>query len=97
MFNILLIDDEEAIVLMIKEALECSGYNVEIAADGIEGIIKFGKGYFDLVITDIRMPGIDGYGVLQHVQNFDKKNTPIIGISGTPWLLEDKDLSLIHI
>lgn len=42
MFNILLIDDEEAIVLMIKEALECSGYNVEIAADGIEGIIKFG-------------------------------------------------------
>jgi CheY-like chemotaxis protein len=88
--NILIIDDEDAIVLVIKEALENFGFNVEIATDGLEGIRKYGEDYFDLVITDIRMPGLDGYGVSQQIRNFNKKNTPIIGISGTPWLLKDK-------
>ena len=95
MLNILLIEDEEDIVLMIKGALEVFGFNVESASNGIEGIKKFGKGHFDLVIMDILMPGIDGNDVAQRVQIFDKKSTPVIGISGTPWLLEGKHFDAV--
>ncbi|MBW1753100.1 MAG: response regulator [Deltaproteobacteria bacterium] len=95
MRNILVIDDEESIVIMITMALARYGFNVEIAADGIEGINKFDEGCFDLIITDIRMPGINGNGVVQHVRNSDKHFTPVIGISGTPWLLEDADFDAV--
>jgi len=87
--NILIIDDEDAIVLALSMALSQAGYDVEIATNGIEGIKKFDKGRFDLVITDVRMPGLDGRGLAQHVRNSEKYFTPVIGISGTPWLLED--------
>lgn len=93
--NILIIDDEDAIALVIKEALENFEFNVEIATDGLEGIRKYGEDHFDLVITDIRMPGLNGYDVSQQIRNFNKKNTPIIGISGTPWLLKDKNFDAV--
>jgi len=89
MQNILLIDDEDAIVLALSMALSQAGYNVEIATDGLEGVKKFDEGNFGLVITDVRMPGLDGNVLTQHIRNSEKHCTPVIGISGTPWLLED--------
>ncbi len=95
MRNILVIDDDESIVIMITMALARFGFNVEIAADGIEGIKKFEEGCFDLIITDIRMPGLSGNGVVRHVRNSAKQFTPVVGISGTPWLLEDADFDAV--
>ena len=60
MGSILVIDDERNITNLIREALEMFGHNVEVAFDGREGIDKFGRDRFDMVITDIRMPDIDG-------------------------------------
>jgi len=51
---------------------------------------KYDGGNFDIVITDIRMPGLDGIGVVEHIRNSNRNLTPIIGISGTPWKLQDK-------
>ena len=53
MRNILIIDDEDAIVLALSMALSRAGYNVEIATNGIEGVKKFDQGRFGLVITDV--------------------------------------------
>ena len=89
MGKILVIDDEEQIVLVLAMALSKYGFNVEIAANGVEGIKKFNEECFDLVITDICMPGIGGNDVAKYVRNSEKYFTPVIGISGTPWLLED--------
>ncbi len=89
MRNILVIDDEEAIAFMFQTALSKFGFNVEKATDGLEGIKKFDEGNFDLVITDIIMPGLDGNGVVRHIRNSKRQFTPVIGVSGTPWLLED--------
>ncbi len=89
MCNVLVIDDEESIVLMITMALARYGCNVEIATESAAGIKKFDEGRFNLVITDIRMPGIDGNGVARHIRNSKKPSTPIIGMSGTPWLHDD--------
>jgi CheY-like chemotaxis protein len=95
MYQILVIDDEKGILGFMREALTKFGYHVEIAADGCEGIRKFDHGCFDIVITDMRMPGVDGLGVVEHIRNSPKKSIPVIGISGTPWLLQDNGFDRI--
>lgn len=89
MGKILVIDDEEQVVLVLTMALSKYGFNVEIATNGVEGIKKFDEGCFDLVITDICMPGLGGNDVVKYVRNSEKCFTPVIGITGTPWLSED--------
>lgn len=91
MRNVLVIDDDELIVLIIAEALSKSGFNVEKATNGLEGIKKFDEGNFDFVITDLKMPGLDGNGVVRHIRNSTRQSTPVICISGTPWHLQSDD------
>ncbi|NVM21712.1 MAG: response regulator [Desulfobacterales bacterium] len=88
MQNILVIDDEKIVSDLLADALTQLGYQVKTACGGAEGLCLFETGFFDLVITDIRMPGMDGHAVAQHIRNSDRPYTPIIGISGTPWLFE---------
>lgn len=95
MYNVLIIDDEKFISDLIEEILARSGYNVETAAGGQEGLRVFEKGLFDLVITDIRMPGIDGHAVAHHIRNSDKSDTPIMAMSGTPWLMEGDEFNYV--
>ena len=95
MIKILVIDDEQLILGLVKQVLTKFGFEVETALDGKEGIQKFDTTEFDLVITDINMPGMDGNGVARHIRISEKKYTPIIGITGTPWLVEEKDFDLI--
>ena len=72
MSTILVIDDEKGILQLLHEALTLYGHKVETADDGLEGIRKFDGGCFDIVITDIRMPVIDGNGVAAHIRKSDK-------------------------
>ena len=95
MGTILVIDDEEAILKMLSLVLTKFGYHVVIAADGKEGIQQFENGNFDLVITDIFMPEMDGNHVADHIRHSDRYFTPIIGISGTPWLGDDGSFSMV--
>jgi DNA-binding response OmpR family regulator len=88
MSTVLVIDDEKGILQIIRQVLTRFGHNVETATDGQEGIRKFDDGSFDIVITDIRMPGIDGNGVVNHIRKSEKQSIPVIAISGTPWLME---------
>jgi CheY-like chemotaxis protein len=93
--TVLVIDDEKGILQLIRQALTKFGHNVEIAADGQEGIRKFDDGSFDIVITDIRMPGIDGNGVVNHIRKSEKQSVPVIAISGTPWLRESSAFDMV--
>ena len=95
MSTVLVIDDEIGILQIIRQALTKFGHNVETAADGQEGIRKFDDGSFDIVITDIRMPGIDGNGVVKHIRNSEKQFIPVIAISGTPWLMESNAFDMV--
>jgi CheY-like chemotaxis protein len=97
MHQILVIDDEEFILDTVQEALTMNGYKVEVAADGQEGIQKFDDGNFDLVITDMQMPGLDGNNVVEHIRNSDRQFTPVIGFSGTPWLLQKSDFDIVFV
>ena len=95
MSTILVIDDEKGILQLMHQALTKYGYNVETADDGQEGIRKFDDGCFDIVITDICMPVIDGNGVVAHIRKSEKQSVPVIAISGTPWLLEAGNFDMV--
>ena len=72
MANILVIDDENNIRLMVRLTLQHSGHTVQTAADGAEGLDKFGNGLeWDLVLLDQRMPGMDGLTVLREIRKRD--------------------------
>ena len=95
MSTILVIDDEKGILQLMHQALTKYGHNVETADDGQEGIRKFDGGCFDIVITDIRMPVIDGNGVVAHIRKSEKQSIPVIAISGTPWLLGSDSFDMV--
>ena len=86
----LVIDDEKSITKMLTIALEKAGFIVDVASNGKEGVNIFNKSCFDIVITDIRMPGINGNEVAHDIKKSDRPNTPVIGMSGTPWELSNE-------
>ena len=76
MGSILVIEDEKGILGLIEAALTRFGHQVETAEDGKEGIRKFDRGSFDMVITDYVMPEVDGEGVLDHIRRSSRHRTP---------------------
>lgn len=68
MKNILLVDDEKDLLSVLSKILARAGYAVETAVDGKMGLEKFRKKPPDLVITDLRMPGIGGAEMLHQME-----------------------------
>jgi CheY-like chemotaxis protein len=64
--NILIIDDEELITKTLLKLLKNTGYAPTIAKSGAEAVEKVKQTDFDLIISDIRMPGMDGIGEKAH-------------------------------
>lgn len=92
---ILIIDDEISVLNLIRKILVQCGYQVETAKNGKEGIRRFNNGMFDLVITDFLMPDVKGDDILRHVRATQKQYTPVICISGTPWLPNTCDFDTV--
>ena len=63
--RILVVDDEMIVCESCKRILEEDGYEVEIALTGQEAFDKMKENLYDIVITDLKMPGIDGMEVLK--------------------------------
>jgi two-component system KDP operon response regulator KdpE len=68
MSRILVADDEAAIRKVVRDALEKAGHAVETAIDGDEAAILFEGGDFDLVVTDLNMPRLDGLELVRRVR-----------------------------
>jgi len=81
MAKILIVDDEKIITMTLKKLLEKEGYEVTIANSGFEAVNYAKRDDFQLIIADIRMPGIDGIETIKKI--FDnKKKSPVIFITG---------------
>ncbi len=78
--QILVIDDEQAIRDLISEVLNIAGYEVSIAADGLDGLNKIRKQKYDLIILDVNLPKLDGFAILEKVRE-SAPTQPIIMIS----------------
>ena len=78
-YSLLLVDDEDDILRLLKYNLEKEGYTVHTAHDGIEAIDIASDLDLDLILLDIMMPGLDGYDVCRKLRSSGRHaHTPII-------------------
>ncbi|MBL7714867.1 MAG: response regulator [Bdellovibrionales bacterium] len=89
MSRILVVDDDDAFRPALQGSLQGLGHEVLTAANGKKALEVLEKNTFDLVISDIRMPEMDGIALTQHVRS--AYNTPVILITGFSEILETFD------
>lgn len=80
--NILIIDDEPVILNVASEILQKADYRVTTAGDGLEGYHKIKEGLFDLIITDIKMPKMNGMDLIHKIRQEISTDIPIIIMTG---------------
>jgi DNA-binding NtrC family response regulator len=76
--NILVVDDKDSMRNMLTETLSEEGYRVDVADDGQKAIDLVRNKSYDLVLTDLRMPSVDGLGVLSAVKEIDEETSVIV-------------------
>ncbi len=86
--RILVVDDEEGLRLLYKEELEDDGWEVSLASSGEESLKMLEKELSDLVLLDIKMPGMDGVEVLRRVKE-KWKELPVILCTAYPHYKHD--------
>lgn len=79
--RILILDDDKEYIALLKEIIEHEGYDVTITNSPIDALKMHNLNPFDLIITDIIMPEMDGLEVIQYIKATHPK-TRIIAISG---------------
>ena len=79
--RLMIIDDEVSLLSAWRVFFEHAGFDVACASDGVEAIECFKGRAADVVVTDILMPGCDGFQTMEQLRKLDKK-VPIIAISG---------------
>ena len=82
MAKILVIDDEQGIRDLLDTLLHRKGYDVVLAASGQKGLELFHREQPDVIVLDLKMPGMDGLTVLQQIRSLDPKK-PVIVLTGT--------------
>lgn len=86
MAHILIVEDEEHIARMIEATLTLGGYTSRWCADGVQALSCVEDGFFDLVLLDVLLPGLDGFSVMSRLQ---KQDVPVIFLSAMQQV-EDK-------
>lgn len=92
-FNVLVVDDEVDLVDIMKDFLNLEGYEVKTAHHGLEAIAMMEKHQFDIVLSDIRMPKMDGVEFLK-VAKKNWPNTIYIFLTGYSDYSEDEIIQL---
>jgi two-component system, OmpR family, alkaline phosphatase synthesis response regulator PhoP len=67
--RILIVEDNDDLAFGLRTTLEFEGYEVDVAADGVEGLSSATRVRPDLIVLDLMLPDIDGYGVLRELRN----------------------------
>lgn len=86
--RILIVEDELSIQSILKELLTDAGYEADTAGDGEEAVALFRRNSYDLVLLDIMLPKLDGYGVCSVIR--EKGSTPVIMLTA----LDDEEAQI---
>jgi DNA-binding response OmpR family regulator len=99
--RLLLIEDDESVIELLRFLLAGAGYDLIVAEDGLEGLLKLSSGGADLAIVDLMMPDVGGLRVLEQLmeEGDGELPVPVIVITGSPLgadrsreLLPDEDV-----
>lgn len=80
-YRILVIDDEEIVRISCKKCLTPEGYDVDVAANGVEGMRLTLSNKYDLILTDLKMPDMDGMEFLEKMKE-TQPDAKVIMITG---------------
>jgi excisionase family DNA binding protein len=78
---VLVVDDDHAVRELLSKALTAAGYLVDVAVDGASALVRLGEKGYDLMITDLKMPGQDGLSVIREARRTSPA-LPVIIITG---------------
>jgi len=78
--KVLLVEDETTLAMIIKDTLDGDEFEIILAADGEEGLAKYKEVKPDIVVSDIMMPDMDGFTMVNHIRKTDS-STPILFLS----------------
>jgi len=81
MSHILIVDDDEIARLATGRALENNGHRVSFATDGDAAVRFLSSAAFDLIVTDLAMPGFNGLRLIRHIRD-EGDRIPIVALSG---------------
>lgn len=81
MARILIVDDESEACATLSKFLESRGYDTDTAANGVEAIARVRDGRFDIVMTDLRMPGMDGADFVARIRT-ERPDVPVVVMTG---------------
>lgn len=77
--TVLVVDDSRTMRDMVSHTLKGAGFDVVVAEDGNDAVNALSKQSFDVIITDLNMPGMDGFALIEHVRsNAKHKYVPIL-------------------
>lgn len=76
--SVLVIEDDEVFKQFLKKFLKEKGMNVSLASNGLEGLAKIEKQHFDLIITDLKMPKMNGMDFLKELKNKKGNDAAVI-------------------
>lgn len=81
--KVLVVDDDRSVARFLQDALETEGYQVMVAANGLQGLLSAQQEGPDLVILDVMLPGLDGFEVCHRLRSDPQtSHLPIIMYSG---------------
>lgn len=83
---VLLVEDDEDVIRLLVEILSHEGFDVTVAKDGLEGLLKLQSGQPDVALLDIMMPDVNGVRVLEQLfeENDGEPDVAVIVITGSP-------------
>ncbi len=97
--KILVVDDETEFLYVLKEMLEPRGFDVTVTTNAVEAGIFLAERKPDLILMDIKMPGINGFQACEVIKsNKETKNIPIVivtGLSDEDNIIRAKELGLL--
>ena len=92
MSRVLIVDDEPDILLMLRVNLEADGYETVLAADGERALEKIESDHPDIVLLDVMMPVMDGWGVLESLTK--RASPPPVVILSARWGARDVERAI---
>ena len=81
--RVLFVDDDAMNRRVVKDMLKVAGVEMDEAEDGEKGLLQIGEQTYDVILMDLRMPGMDGLTAIGHIREREdeKANTPIIVVT----------------
>ncbi|HEX2062547.1 MAG TPA: response regulator [Thermoanaerobaculia bacterium] len=90
--GVLVVEDDPAIRRLVSMVLKRHGYRIDVAADGLEAVLKLGVSEYDVIVLDLMMPNLDGFTFLNTFaeKDPDRLRKVIVTSAASPALIKER-------